>query len=85
MSKKMEDEFERNCVHLASPIRLSFAFVNSPIRESGRRGVVPLLPTVTTQCCVGVPVKRQQPIRVIIDMLHKTCFCQVELFSLTVM
>ncbi|KAI0230756.1 hypothetical protein LSAT2_018905 [Lamellibrachia satsuma] len=45
-----------------SLIRLSLPFVNSPRRESGRRGVVSLLPTVNTQFCVGVPVKHQPPI-----------------------
>ena len=29
------------------------------------------LPTVTTQFFVGVPVKRQQPISVVMEILHK--------------
>ena len=53
-------------------IRLTFVFVNSPKRESGLRGVVSLLPTVTTPFCVGVPVKRQRPISISIEMLHLT-------------
>ena len=41
-----------------------------------KRGVVSLLPTdtVTTPFCVGVPVKRQQPIGVIIEMLTNIFF-----------
>ena len=53
--------------------QVSLAFVNSPRRESGYRGVLSLLPTVTTTFFVGVPVKRQQPTNVIIEMLH-ICF-----------
>ena len=57
---------------LVSFIRLSLVFVNSPRRESGRRGVVSLLFAFTTPSYVGVPVKRQQPISVIFEKLHNT-------------
>ena len=55
---------------VVSLIRLSLAFVNSLSRESGVRGVVSLLHTVATPFCVDVPVKRQQPISVIIEIIH---------------
>ena len=36
-------------------------------------GVVSFLPTVTTPFCLGAHVKHQQPISVIIEMLHYIC------------
>ncbi|KAI0217989.1 hypothetical protein LSAT2_030271 [Lamellibrachia satsuma] len=40
----------------------------SQINETSRRGVVLLILSFTTPLCVGVPVKRQQPISVIVEM-----------------
>ena len=53
-----------------SLIRLSLAFVISPGRKSCLRGVASMLPSATIPFCVGVPVKRQQPTSVIIEMLQ---------------
>ena len=53
----------------------------NPLRkESGLRGVVSLS-SVTTPFFVGVPVKRQQPISVIIKILHETIFMLVLTFQ----
>ena len=62
---------ETTPLRIFSLIRLSLGFVNPPRRESGSRGVVSLLPTVTTPSCVGVSVKRQQQISVIIESTLK--------------
>ena len=42
--------------------------LNSLRTESGRRDMVSLLPNVTTPFCIGIPVKRQQPISVIMEI-----------------
>ena len=54
--------FNNGCPH-------SLFFLNLPRSESGLRDVVSLLPTVIFTFCVGVPVKCQQPISVIIEIL----------------
>ena len=46
----------------------SFIFCVRDVGPSYR--FAPGYPTVTTPYCVGVPVKRQQPINVIIEILH---------------
>ena len=64
------------CMNVASLIRLSLAFVNSLRRVwIWTHGL-----TVTRSICVGVTMNRQQPISVIIKMVHYIkLFCKISL------